>query len=101
MAVGTCIAAKNHATFALFVMSGGSAWMACIIAVGMHLNVDGVFASISRDSMEVFLEWPLVIFVPWSILSLLCSGLLLAFGTFHTLALFFQFNTKICWKPFG
>lgn len=98
-AVGTCIAAGNHLAFAVFILCAASSWMFAVVAVILHFRVHGAALSLSTLLQASTDNWSIYLAVPWVVVGTFCSSVLLAFGSFHTTALFLNFNTKIIWKP--
>jgi len=94
-AVGTTIAARNHCMFALMLLSGSTSWLMGDLSVFLRLWRHGAF------SLQVWWplrtqQWPLYIALPFLAIGFMCGLALFAFAVFHTLALFFNFNTKMC-----
>jgi len=94
-AVGTTIAARNHCMFALMLLSGSTSWLMGDLSVFLRLWRHGAF------SLQVWWplrtqQWPLYIALPFLAIGFMCGLALFAFAIFHTLALFFNFNTKMC-----
>jgi len=98
-AVGNCVAAGNHRFFALMLLCGASA-----LAIGLHavfrlFLAHGAFASSDLWLPVRAQQWPLYLAALFLFLGGFCCTALLAFGSFHTSALLFNYNTKMCLRP--
>jgi len=98
--VGNCIAARNHRFFAAMLLSGTSAWIFGMVGVYKALRAHSAEGQTFTAALLVpstWGHWPLFVAGVFFFFGCLGTSVLIIFGGFHTLTLFFNFNTKICY----
>lgn len=97
--VGNCVASHNHRFFALLLITGGLAWALGVYGIYLHYASHGAFLTseiwfpLRSQQVPLYVAFGFITFGSFG------SSVLLLAAIFHSMALVFNYNTKMVMRP--